>query len=254
MAARRARGNAFESRAERQSAVVPYHSRVRAASEASQLTAVLVLAAALRFSFAIPGAWESPWTPHHFDEHILPYEALGLWEGVTPREVGWPAAPSRLALSAAYAGRLMAEERGALASADNPEGVMAAVALWIGRRIADGAPLYAIGRTVTALFGLLQVVLAMLAARAWLGKESTLFAGVLAAVAPIAVTHSQLVLSDIAGACFTTLLLAWMPCAAANLRQAPRLGVVAGLAAASKFHYGIWLLLPLAVFWTRRPA
>ncbi len=233
--------------------MVPYHSRVRAGSEASQLTAVLVLAAALRFSFAIPGAWESPWTPHHFDEHILPYEALGLWEGVTPREVGWPAGPSRLALSAAYAGRLLADEGGALVSASSPEAAMAKVALWTGRRIADGAPLYVVGRTVTALFGVLQVMLAMFAARAWLGKESTVIAGVLAAVAPLAVTHSQLVLADIVGACFTTLLLAWMPRAVADIRLAPWLGMSAGLAAASKFHFGIWLLLPLAAFWVVVP-
>ena len=44
-----------------------------------------------------------------------------------------------------------------------------------------------------------------------------------------------------------------MPCAAASLRHAARLGVLAGLAAASKFHYGIWLLLPLAVFWLGAP-
>ena len=78
-------------------------------------------------------------------------------------------------------------------------------------------------------------------------------AGALAAVSPLAVTHSQLVLADMTGACFATLLLALVPRAVANIRLAPWLGGVAGLAAASKFHFGIWLLLPLAAMWTARP-
>jgi hypothetical protein len=214
---------------------------------------VMVIAASLRLSFYVPGVWQQPWTPHHFDEHVLPYEAVALWEGVTPREVGWPAGPFRLALSAAYAGRLMADEGGALASAQSPEAAMATVARWSGRRVADGAPLYQIGRTLSAVIGLLQVVFAMLAARAWLGRGSMPIAGALAAVSPLAVTHSQLVLADMAGACFATLLLVLIPRVGADARLAPWLGVVAGLAAASKFHFGIWLLLPVAALWTRRP-
>lgn len=227
---------------------LPYHSPVRSSSEA-YLIAVVLTAAAIRLSFVVPGVWEEPWTPHHFDEHVLPYEAVALWEGVTPREVGWPAGPFRLALSAAYAGRMLADQRRPLLSAANPEAAMATVALWSGRRVADAAPLYTIGRTLSAVIGLLQVVLAMLAARAWLGRGSMPIAGALAAVAPLAVTHSQLVLADMTGACLATLLLALVPRVVANVRLAPWLGVVAGLAATSKFHFGIWLLLPAAAIW-----
>jgi hypothetical protein len=225
---------------------------VKPSPEAYLLAAVVATAAALRLSFVVPGVWEEPWTPHHFDEHVLPYEAVALWEGVTPREVGWPAGPFRLALSAAYVGQLVADERGALTAAESPEAAMATVARWSGRRVTDAAPLYVIGRTLSALIGVLQVMLAMLAAREWLGRSSMPIAGALAAVSPLAVTHSQLVLADVSGACFTTLLLALIPRAVTNPRLAPWLGAAAGLAAASKFHFGIWLLLPVAAFWIAR--
>lgn len=230
-----------------------YHAGVTGTADRWWIVLVVAIAAVLRLSFLYPGVWQQPWTPHHFDEHVLPYEALGLWEGVTPREVGWPAGPFRLVLSAAYAVRLMADEGGALASAQSPEAAMATVARWNGRRVADGAPLYQIGRTLSAVIGLLQVVFAMLAARAWLGRGSMPIAGALAAVSPLAVTHSQLVLADMAGACFATLLLVLIPRVVAGARLAPWLGVVAGLAAASKFHFGIWLLAPVAALWTTGP-
>src|SRR5258708_23598544 len=38
--------------------------------------------------------WAEPCAPHQPDEHILPLEALALWEGITPREVGWPGSTS----------------------------------------------------------------------------------------------------------------------------------------------------------------
>lgn len=49
------------------------------------LAAVLLLALLARASVV---TWSDPWGPHHPDEHILPLEALALWEGITPREVG----------------------------------------------------------------------------------------------------------------------------------------------------------------------
>jgi hypothetical protein len=33
-------------------------------------------------------SWDDPCHPHHPDEGILPLEAIALWEGVTPREIG----------------------------------------------------------------------------------------------------------------------------------------------------------------------
>src|SRR5256885_9996091 len=54
--------------------------------------------------------WAEPWAPHQPDEHILPLEAVALWEGVTPREVGWPGSTSRLVISAVAAIPVVAEE------------------------------------------------------------------------------------------------------------------------------------------------
>ncbi len=56
------------------------------------LAAVLLLAVLARMSVV---TWSDPWGPHHPDEHILPLEALALWEGITPREVGWPGSTTR---------------------------------------------------------------------------------------------------------------------------------------------------------------
>src|SRR5262249_23624171 len=58
---------------------------------------ILIVGRLVRFTVCL---WSAPWTPHHPDEDILPLEALALWEGVTPREVGWPASTTRLTLSA----------------------------------------------------------------------------------------------------------------------------------------------------------
>lgn len=214
---------------------------------------MLITAAALRFSFAIPGAWDAPWTPHHFDEHILPYEALALWEGVTPREVGWPSSTFRFTLSALYLGPLIADQGPALARADNAADAMHLVAAWSGSKVADGESLYVIARSLSAAIGVLHVLLAMFAARAWLGGDAALLAGALVAVSPLAVSHSQLVLADVTGACIATGLLGLLPRAAASLRRAPWLGVVAGLAAASKVHFGLWLLGAIAALWMPAP-
>jgi hypothetical protein len=48
---------------------------------------VILIGACPRASVLV---WSDPWGPHHPDEHILGLEALGLWEGITPREIGWP--------------------------------------------------------------------------------------------------------------------------------------------------------------------
>jgi len=208
--------------------------------------AVLALAATLRFSFALPGVWEDPWTPHHFDEHILPYEALATWEGVTPREVGWPASTFRLALSGLYGVQFAAAEATAVRSAPNAASAMAVVATWSGARVADGSPLYVSGRTLSALIGIAQVVAATVAARAWLGPASGALAGIVAALSPLAVSHSQLLLADMCGALFATWSLAFVPSVVSGRRSPFWPGVLTGLAAASKFHFGLWVIVALA--------
>src|SRR4051794_9819854 len=78
------------------------------------LLALIVLGAACRFGFVF---WQAPWTAHHPDEHILSLEAVALWEGITPREVGWPASTVRLALSGVHGVQMLADRRAALLAA-----------------------------------------------------------------------------------------------------------------------------------------
>lgn len=218
------------------------------------LVLVVTIAAVLRLSFLYPGVWQQPWTPHHFDEHFLPYEALALWEGVTPREVGWPASTSRLALSAVYATRLLADRGLELLRQPDPAAVMTLVAQWSGERVADPRPLYLLARLTGAIIGVLQVIAMIAAARHWVGPKAAILAGTFTAVAPIAVTHSQLVLADITGVLFVTLALGLIPVAVRREGVAALLGVLVALATASKFHFGIWLVPAIGVYWVDRGA
>src|SRR5262245_61170738 len=60
------------------------------------VAALLIAGVLIRCSVLL---WSDPWGPHHPDEDILPLEAMALWEGITPREVGWPASTTRVLLS-----------------------------------------------------------------------------------------------------------------------------------------------------------
>jgi hypothetical protein len=74
-------------------------------------------------------------------------------------------------------------------------------------------------------------------------------------VAPIAVSHSQYILADMLGVLFLTWLLGlWAPGGSATTAQAVGAGVLVGLAAASKFHFAIWIVPAVAAVWlsTRR--
>src|SRR5438045_9752774 len=75
------------------------------------LIATFVIGAAIRADVVM---WSDPWEPHHPDEHILPLEALASWEGITPREIGWPGSTTRLVVSAAAASRCLAQDGSAL--------------------------------------------------------------------------------------------------------------------------------------------
>lgn len=231
-----------------------YHAGVTGTADRWWLVLVVAIAAVLRLSFLYPGVWQQPWTPHHFDEHFLPYEALALWEGVTPREVGWPASTSRLALSAVYATRLLADRGLELLRQPDPAAVMTLVAQWSGERVADPRPLYLLARLTGAIIGVLQVIAMIAAARHWVGPKAAILAGAFTAVAPIAVTHSQLVLADITGVLFVTLALGLIPVAMRREGVAAILGVFVALATASKFHFGIWLAPAIGVYWVHRGA
>lgn len=219
--------------------------RFTSARARTWLAAVLLLGLAVRSGIVF---WDRPWEPHHPDEHILPLEAIALWEGITPREVGWPATTTRLLLSVAAAGR-WAGEQGAEAwqARDRPDRVLTGLTGWIGARYIDQSALLRLGRMLSIATGALQ-----LAAVAWvlcarLGPAGTLAGTLAVALSPMAVLHSQYVLADITGVLFATLAIgaAYRP-TTANVALA---SACTALAAASKFHFGIWLLTPLLTVW-----
>jgi hypothetical protein len=187
--------------------------------------------------------WTDPWTPHHPDEHILPLEALALWEGVTPREVGWPASTTRLTLSGAAAAKWVLEESRSWARTGMDETSLAFISQWIGAQYVDPTGLYQIGRALSIATGVLQLVAVMWALGQWMGSRGVAFGTLAAAIAPLSVLHSQYVLADVTGLLFATLVVGL----AARLTPArvAAMGACAGLAAASKFHFGIWLLVPV---------
>ena len=194
-------------------------------------------------------AWSTPWEPHHPDEHTLPVEALALWEGITPYEVGWPASTTRLILSASAGVQwLITQGLEAWAVRDDPGAVLNQVTAWIGTRYADPEPLYQLGRTVSIVTGILQLLAVVWAVRQWTtGRLGVQAAALTAALAPIAVAYSQYVVADITGLLFATLCVGL----AAHPTRGRILGMsaLAALAACSKFHFGIWLLAPLLCVW-----
>jgi hypothetical protein len=188
--------------------------------------------------------WSDPWTPHHPDEHILPLEALAMWEGVTPREIGWPASTTRLALSAANALRAATECGPAIwAARQRPDQAAEVLARWIGDQYVNPGALYGVGRLLSLFVGVLQLLAGVWALRQWTGPRGVAAGTLALALSPLAVLYSQFVLADIWGVLFATILvgLAARPTAARVVVMA----ALAGLAAASKFHFGIWLLTAL---------
>src|SRR5262249_45543852 len=119
--------------------------------------------------------WSDPWGPHQPDEHILPLEALALWEGVTPREVGWPGSTTRLVLSGVQAVQwLGARGLNAWHLRSSPDKSLETVTSWIGERYVDPTPLYRLGRTLSVLMGILQLCAAAWALSQWVGPIGVL--------------------------------------------------------------------------------
>jgi hypothetical protein len=202
---------------------------------------VVLVGVAVRLSVLL---WADPWGPHHPDEHILPLEAVALWEGVTPREIGWPASTTRIAISAtAGAAWLFEQGRNAWAHRAAPDEVLESISRWIAGRYVDPTPLYQIGRGVSVVTGILQIAATAWALGRWVGPGGTIVGTLLVALSPLATEYSQYVLADMAGTLFATVLvgLAARPTRA----QIVVMGLLAGLAASSKFHFGIWLITPL---------
>ena len=211
------------------------------------MAGVFVIAAVLRVSFAIPGVWQQSWTPHHADEHILPEEALALWEGVTPRELGWPASTTRLGLSILYAVPFVAEQGSALRRAPNPEAALEIVSRYIAARWVDPSPLFVLGRWFSAFIGIAQVVVMAWALGRWLPASGAAIGALCAATMPLLVLYSQFILSEVTGVLFATAVLGLLPGATpGDYRRAMLLGLFVGLAAGTKFHFGLWLLPAVA--------
>lgn len=188
--------------------------------------------------------WDRPWEPHHPDEHILPLEAIALWEGITPREVGWPATTTRLAMSAASAVAWVAERgQAAWTMRDRPQAALAILTEWIGRQYVDPSESYRIGRVLSVLTGVLQLVALAWVLRSWVGPPGVMVTVLAVALAPIVVLHSQYVLADITGLLFATLIMQRQE--TPTYRRVFLTAIFAALAAASKLHFGLWLLTPV---------
>jgi hypothetical protein len=193
--------------------------------------------------------WTDPWDTHHPDEHILPLEALAMWEGVTPREIGWPGSTTRLVLSAVAATQCVLEEGGRMwRQRAQPDRALEIVSAWIGRRYVDSKPLYRLGRTLSVVTGILQLIALAWALGRWVGPIGTVIGTLTIALSPVTVAYSQYVLADIAGLLFGTIALGL----AANPtpRRAVVMAVLVGLAASSKFHFGLWIVTPLLCVWS----
>ena len=210
------------------------------------LVAALVLGALVRGGVVL---WSTPWEPHHPDEHILPLEAIALWEGVTPREVGWPGTTMRVALSAALGGEFVWQRGAALwQTRGHPDKTVQLVSDWIGRQFVHPSLLFKTGRAIAVLMGIAQLLLLTYALLQWTGVAGTAVAVAAAALSPLAVSYSQFILADIAGLMFSTAIVGLA--AAPNTGSIAAMAALAGFAAASKLHYGLWLVVPLMAAWT----
>jgi hypothetical protein len=209
------------------------------------LAAILLVGAGARLSVV---RWDSPATPHHPDETVLPMEATALWEGISPREVGWPASTTRLLMSATFAVQWAADRSAHTHGWRDPLGMLDDMAAWIGARYVDSAPLFRSARALMIGIGMLQLIVLMWALRQWTGLIGTSVGALGAAIAPLAVSHSQYLLADMTGVLFATIIvgLAGRPL---TTQRVLAMSVLAALAAASKFHFGIWLLVPLCAVW-----
>jgi hypothetical protein len=207
------------------------------------ILAVLFAGAAARVSVVF---WTDPWGPHQPDEHILPLEALALWEGVTPREVGWPATTNRLLLSGVNAGRLFAAKGDELwKRKSNPAEALDVITKWIGEQYVDPTPLYKTGRLLSVLAGIVQLVLLVWALSQWVGPVGIAIGTFAVAMSPLPVRYSQYVLADITALLFATVMVGLA--AKPTERRVIAMAALVGLAASSKFHFGLWLFTPMLI-------
>ncbi len=234
----------------------PAPNAIRRLSTWSSAAGLVVAAAVVLLGVAIRlgvFAWQQPFTPHHPDEAILPLEAMALWEGITPREVGWPASTTRLLLGGAEAVQwfISDPQAGIAPFARDPLHALEGLAAWVGNRYVDPTPIYRTARWMMVCIGGLQLAALAWALRRWTRGPGAAVGLLAIALAPMPVEYSQYILSDMTGVLFATVLVGFLtrPLTTVN---ALGMGVLAGLAAASKFHFGIWILAPLCAIWLAR--
>ena len=193
-------------------------------------------------------AWHDPWTPHHPDEIVLPYESLAMWEGITPREVGWPAGTTRVVLSGAFAATAVAQIGGAVwRERHQPDRAMKTLTDWIGRQYVHPELVFLVGRFVSFGLGALSLLAMVWSLHRWTGPLGTLTGVITVAFGAIAVGYSEYVLADTTGLLFSILVVGLA--ARPSTRAIYGMAALAGLAACSKFHFGLWLLTPLLCAW-----
>jgi hypothetical protein len=212
------------------------------------VVAALIIGVVVRLSVLV---WTDPWGPHHPDEHILPLEALAVWEGIAPQEEGWPGSTTILALSTASAVQYWAHEgKRLLRVRKEPEPALEDVTEWIGGRFVDPTANYRLGRSVSVITGILQLFAVAWALSQWVGPLGVAIGTLATAIAPLSVEYSQFVLADITGLLFATILVGLIR--KPTPRRLIASGALAGLAASSKFHFGLWMLAPPLAIWLDR--
>jgi hypothetical protein len=102
-------------------------------------------------------------------------------------------------------------------------------------------------RAVSCLTGVLALVIASVGLRRWTGLYGTIAGTAVFALCPLAVFFSQLALADVTGVFFATAVVALA--ARPSARSIFAMTALAAFAAASKYHFGIWLVTPMLAIW-----
>lgn len=205
---------------------------------------------ALTLNWTCPLVWESPGSPHHVDEIFLPYESIALWEGIKPRELGWPAATARPIYSVTYGLISLSREASGITeaiSSGNIAELFSTASTLPTHILQDPATFFIAGRLISAIIGLLTITSIVWAGMRWGDRSTGLWAGIIAAISPDLIFHSQILLADIIGMLAVSIALGLMANRSeSTLRKALLVAIACGCATATKHHFGIWLVPLLA--------
>lgn len=201
---------------------------------AALLAAVLVVAAALRLKGI---AWGLPYSFINADEStVMPIAFRAAQGHVDPGFFYYPSFYFYLAAAAT---------------------LVATPVLWLIKHadpltmrafVIDPGPYFLLGRLVSAAFGVAAVYFTYRIGRAAFGRPAGLVAGLLLAVAPLAVTYSHMAVTDMTATALA-LLAIWLLLEAAQGRGRRWLiggALAAGLATSTKYNLGV-LVLPATV-------